>query len=280
MPDGSIVVVHMHQDGKMEIHVTPSAELRQKTGGTLTGLPIPTLPVTANPDKAPTVTVHLPDNVTIRLELSVERMTAGTVAILVKADGTRTLLKTVAGTDNGILVELNDGDTILILDNSKDFADVSSSTWGAEAIDFTSSRELFHGTGEDTFSPTAHMSRAMMVTVLARLDGVDTSRDGIWYEAGCRWAVEQGISDGSSMTEDLTLEQLIVLLYRYSGSSTVTGSMAEPVSMDNVSSWAAEAMAWATQRGILFDNNGQQDAQRPVTRAEAAMIVMWYLLAD
>ena len=280
MPDGSIVVVHMHQNGKMEVHVTPSAELLQKTGGTLTGLPIPTFPVTSDPDKAPTVTVHLPDNVTIRLELSVERMTAGTVAILVKADGTRTLLKTVAGTDNGILVELRDGDTVMILDNSKDFADVSSSTWGAEAIDFTSSRELCHGTGEDTFSPNAHMSRAMMVTVLARLDGVDTSRDGIWYEAGCRWAVEQGISDGSSMTEDLTLEQLVVLLYRYSGSSTVTGSMAEPVSMDNVSSWAAEAMAWATQRGILFDNNGQQDAQRPVTRAEAAMIVMRYLLAD
>ena len=168
----------------------------------------------------------------------------------------------------------------MILDNSKDFVDVSDDTWGAEAIDFSSSRELFNGTGETTFSPTAHMSRAMMVTVLARLDGVDTSRGATWQEVGCRWAVEQGISDGHAMSEDLTLEQLVVLLYRYSGSPTVTDSAMETVQTDTVSRWATEAMVWATKSGILSGNNGFQNAKRSVTRAEAAMIVMQYLLTD
>lgn len=280
LPDGSIVVVSIHQNGQIEVHVTPSTQMLQETGGTITGLPIPSLPVTSDPAKAPTVTVHLPENTAIRLEIPVEQMSAGTVAILVRADGTETVLKTVATTKNGILVELEDGDTVKILDNSKDFADVYGNTWGAEAIDFTSGRELFNGTGETTFSPTAHMSRAMMVTVLARLDGIDTSRGATWYEAGCRWAVERGISDGDAMTEELTLEQLTVLLYRYSGNPSVTASAMETVHTDNVSSWATEAMAWAIQSGILSGSDGQQNAKRPVTRAEAAVIVMRYLLTD
>ena len=280
LPDGSIVVVYFHSNGQIEVHVTPSVSMIQETLGVITGLPIPVLPVTADQAKAPTVTVHLPDDATIQLEIPVEQMSAGTVAILIRADGTHMVIHSPVRTETGILVELQDGDTVMILDNSKDFVDVSGNTWGAEAIDFTSSRELFNGTGETTFSPTAHMSRAMMVTVLARLDGVDTSRGATWQEVGCRWAVEQEISDGHAMSEDLTLEQLVVLLYRYSGSPTVTDSAVETVQTDTVSNWATEAMVWATKSGILSGNNGFQNAKRSVTRAEAAMIVMQYLLTD
>ena len=280
LPDGSIVVVYFHPNGQIEVHVTPFVSMIQETGGVLTGLPIPLLPVTADQATAPTVTAHLPDNTTIQLEIPVEQISAGTVAILIRADGTEMVLRSLLRTETGILVELQDGDTVMILDNSKDFVDVSDDTWGAEAIDFSSSRELFNGTGETTFSPTAHMSRTMMVTVLARLDGVDTSRGATWQEVGCRWAVEQGISDGHAMSEDLTLEQLVVLLYRYSGSPAVTGSAMEAVQTDTVSSWATEAMAWAIQGGILSSDDSLQNAKRSVTRAEAAVIVMQYLLTD
>ena len=280
LPDGSIVVVYFHPNGQIEVHVTPSVSMIQETGGVLTGLPIPVLLVTADQAAAPTVTAHLPDNTTIQLEIPVEQISAGTVAILIRADGTEMVLRSLVRTETGILVELQDGDTVVILDNSKDFVDVSGDTWGVDAIDFTSSRELFNGTSETTFAPTAHMSRAMMVTVLARLDGVDTSRGATWQEAGCRWAVEQGISDGHAMSEDLTLEQLAVLLYRYSGSPAVTGSAVEAVQTDTVSSWATEAMAWAIQSGILSSDDSLQNAKRSVTRAEAAVIVMQYLLTD
>ena len=92
--------------------------------------------------------------------------------------------------------------------------------------------------------------------------------------------MEQGISDGHAMSEDLTLEQLAVLLYRYSGSPAVTDSAVETVQTDTVSNWATEAMVWATKSGILSGNDGFQNAKRSVTRAEAAMIVMQYLLTD
>ncbi len=107
-----------------------------------------------------------------------------TVAILVEADGTEEVIKTSLTTENGVAVSLSDGDTVKIVDNSKDFTDVSGTYWGAEAVDFAASRELFSGTSATTFEPNAAMTRAMIVTVLARLDGVDTTKGDTWYEAG------------------------------------------------------------------------------------------------
>lgn len=65
--------------------------------------------------------------------------------------------------------------------------DVPASHWSAEAVGFTASRELFAGTSATTFSPDAAMSRAMIVTVLARFEGVDTTTGDTWYEAGRQW---------------------------------------------------------------------------------------------
>lgn len=72
-------------------------------------------------------------------------------------------------------VTLNYGDTVLVVDNSEEFAGVAEGYWGENFIDFAVSRGLFAGTGEDTFSPETAMSRAMIVTVLASVDGVDTA---------------------------------------------------------------------------------------------------------
>ena len=52
--------------------------------------------------------------------------------------------------------------------------------WGADEIDFATSRELFTGTGENTFSPDEDMTRSMVLTVLAQYEGVDTSTGGTW----------------------------------------------------------------------------------------------------
>ena len=59
------------------------------------------------------------------------------------------------------------------------------------------------------------MTRAMLVTVLARFDGQDTTGGNVWYESAMAWAKENGISDGSNPNGQITLEQLATMLYRY-----------------------------------------------------------------
>ena len=73
------------------------------------------------------------------------------------------------------------------------------------------------------------MTRAMIVTVLARYEGVDTATGTTWYEAGQQWAMENGISDGSNMEQGLSREQLATMLCRYAqnkGYGTAQGGMA------------------------------------------------------
>ena len=161
-------------------------------------VPMPALPVTTNQDKAPAVTVNLPTKETVKVEIPVANATAGTVAILVKADGTEEVLKTSYATEDGVVAALSDGDTVKIVDSSKDFADVPGSFWGADAVDFATSHELFNGTSATSFSPNAAMTRGMIVTVLSRLEGVDTTKGSTWYEAGRQWSMENGIITGSN----------------------------------------------------------------------------------
>lgn len=100
-------------------------------------------------------------------------------------------------------VTVSDGDTVKIVDNSKDFTDVSSTYWAADAIAFATSHELFAGTTTTTFTPGAPMTRVMIVTVLARYASDDSSLV-IGYAEGQQWAVETGISDGSNMSGTVT----------------------------------------------------------------------------
>ena len=60
--------------------------------------------------------------------------------------------------------------------NSKAFADVPNHSWAAEAVAFVTARELFVGRTEAAYAPTESTTRAQLMTVLARLDGADTSR--------------------------------------------------------------------------------------------------------
>lgn len=87
------------------------------------------------------------------------------------------------------------------------------------------SRGLFEGTGGNTFSPAAPMTRAMGWTLLARFAGVDTTTGSTWYEAGRDWAMEQKISDGTNMDHALTREQLVTMLWRYAGSPAAQGDL-------------------------------------------------------
>ena len=150
--------------------------------------------------------------------------------------------------------------------------------WGAEAVDFAVSRELFAGTSATTFSPDTAMTRAMIVTVLARFEGVDTTTGDTWYEAGRQWAMENGVSDGTNMDASLTREQLATMLWRYAGSPSVSNSLSGYTDAGTVSSYAQQAMAWCVEQGIIGGTTTTTlSPQGPATRAQVATILMRYI---
>lgn len=276
--DGTFSVTKVDEDGKVEAQVTLPASVVEDADGQAVTLPMPEVRATSDRDEAPVVTVDLPRNTSAKVEIPVRRATPGTVAVLVKADGTEEIIKTSITTDNGVTVTLSDGDTVKIVDNSKKFADVPASYWGSDYIDFVTSREIFSGTGANTFDPDLPMNRAMIVTVLAAYDGADTSSSGgAWYEAGQRWAMANGISDGTNMEQNLTREQLALMLWSYAGKPDARQSLTGYPDMGSVSSWAKQAMAWAVENGLISGVDGALAPQGEATRAQVATILMRFV---
>ncbi len=251
-PNGASSVVNTSKDGKVEARVKLPADVVSAATeqDETVALPMPGLTAAAGSENAPTVTVDLPEGAAAKVEIPVENVTAGTVAVLVKADGTETVIKNSITTKNGVAVALSDGDTVKIVDNTKTFADVPAGYWGADAIAFAASRELFNGTGENTFDPAGNMTRAMILTVLARYDGKDTTGGSNWYEQGAQWAVENGVSDGTSLDSTVSREQLVTMLWRYAGSPAAAAGLDGHADSAAVSGWAAQAMAWAVENGL------------------------------
>ena len=281
--DGSSSATTVDETGKTQAEVKLPAAVVEDAQGEAVTLPMPEVPVTTDRETAPTVTVDLPSGTTAKVEIPVAEVTPGTVAVIVKADGTEEVIKTSLTTENGVAVTLSDGDTVKVVDNSKTFDDVSDNYWGAEAVAFASSRELFAGTSATTFSPDTAMTRAMIVTVLARFEGVDTTTGSTWYEAGQQWAMENGVSDGTNMDASLTREQLATMLYRYAqskGYDTTQGGMAirEYADFEQISDYAVEAMTWAVNTGLISGTSTTTlSPQGLATRAQVATILMRFI---
>lgn len=274
--DGTTATVTTDTGGKTvaEIELTATAVSSAQESGAPITLPIPQVQATKDVETAPVVTIHTGSKDTVRVEIPVSEPTSGTVAVVVRADGTKGVIKTSVPTENGVAVELPDGATVKLVDNSKYFADVSENHWADDAVAFVSARELFSGTSETDFSPEAPMTRAMLVTVLARFDGVDTGDGANWYEKGVDWAVSRGISDGSSPNMQITREQLAVMLWRYAGSPGVDSQALDFTDADQASDWAQEALRWAVQNGIINGfGDGQLNPKEETTRAQAAQML-------
>lgn len=193
------------------------------------------------------------------------------------------MLKNTVQTENGISVAVSDGDILKIVDNSKTFDDVADDHWGAAAIDFATSRELFAGTAENTFSPDSDMTRAMIWSVLARYEGADTTatEGSAWYAGTQQWAIDNGISDGTNPNDPMTREQFAAMLYRSVGSPAVNGSVEDFGDAASVSSWASDAMIWAVQNGII---GGYEDStlrpQNTATRTEVAAMLQRFVILN
>lgn len=287
-PDGSKVIEVQKTDGSAST-TTVSASGRTVTTVELSEsaaaqsgvivLPMPAVPSVQDAALAPSVTINGPKGAVMTVEIPVENAAPGTVAVVIDPDGTREVLRQTVPSENGVVISVSAGTTVQVLDNSKAFADVPAEHWARDAVDFVTSRELFSGTDAAAFSPDQEMTRGMLMTVLARLDGVDTAGGQNWYEKGVAWAAARGISSGESPGQSVTCEQAVTMLYRYAGSPPAAGSLSGfPTDAYSVSDYAANAVNWAMANGLLTDaDGGLMVPKSAATRVETAMILMRFI---
>ena len=159
------------------------------------------------------------------------------------------------------------------------FTDVTSTDWFYSDVKYAYETGLMTGTASDAFSPEAPVTRGMVMTILARREGIRTDRYTPWYAAGCEWAKANGISDGSNPEAPVTREQLAAMLYRYAalkGRDLTAGENLNFTDASDVSAYALPALQWATGEKILTGSNGALNPQAPATRAHLAAILHRY----
>lgn len=154
------------------------------------------------------------------------------------------------------------------------FDDVKPTEWYADAVRCVVEKGLMSGTGTDAFSPDGTTTRGMLMTILARYAGADTTGGANWYEKGMAWAQSAGISDGRAPEAGITREQLVTMLYRYADVPEAGGTLDAFADADTVSSYAVDAMRWAAANGIVNGSHGRLNPQGNATRAQVAAMLM------
>lgn len=159
------------------------------------------------------------------------------------------------------------------------FTDVNAGDWFAEEVKYVYDNGLMNGVGDNAFDPSGTVTRAMVWTTLARLDGVDTAGSDPWWLAGQQWAMENEISDGTMATENITREQLVTMIWRYAKYIDMDVSEGEDTNIlsytdaFDVNEWAISAMQWACAVGIINGIDGTLQPQGDASRAMLAAIL-------
>lgn len=177
--------------------------------------------------------------------------------------------------------------------SAEKFNDVRPSAWYYDAVDYATDEGMFNGTSQTTFSPDSSMTRGMFVTVLANKTGgynaawygASSFTDvpiGQWYAAPVEWAYQSnlvgGVGNGKfAPNTSVTREQIAKILYDYAqrtGNDTTVSPTAMQgfVDADSVSSWARQAMEWATTHKVIQGDGGRLNPQGTATRAQVAQI--------
>ena len=158
------------------------------------------------------------------------------------------------------------------------FTDVTSGSWYYDGVKYVCDNGLMNGTSANEFNPNANTTRSMIVTILARMEGVNTSGGATWYAHGREWAMQNGISDGTNMEGKITREQLAAMLYRYVKMKgydvSASASLSGYTDASGVSGWAKEAMQWAVGSGLIQGSGNALTPQANASRAQIATILM------
>lgn len=180
--------------------------------------------------------------------------------------------------------------------SSTPFLDIRTH-WAKSAIESAVAKGLFAGTSPTTFHPDQAMNRAMLVTVLYRMEKEPTAEGdgkrfadvpaGAYYAKAVAWASDKGIVAGYSETQfgpedTITREQLAVILNRYAThkgyNTSKTADLAAFQDADQISEWARVPVQWANVMKLLNGRTSTTLAPKgSATRAEVAKILVTFL---
>ena len=152
--------------------------------------------------------------------------------------------------------------------------DVAENAWYYAAVSYVLDNGIMNGTSATTFAPDATTTRAMIWTVLARMNGQNVDGGTPWYAMAQSWAMTANVSDGTNPGNPISREELATMLYRAAGSPDVSGNLLSYSDGSSVSAWAESAMLWATQNGIISGIDGMLTPQGQATRAQVATMLM------
>ena len=180
-------------------------------------------------------------------------------------------------------------------DVSDIFLDIAPNAWYKDAVQYAYDNGLMTGTSATTFEPNTSTTRAMIVSMLARLEGVESAESAgftdvaadDWYATAVNWAAASGITSGTgdgnfSPNTAITREQLAAILMNYAqykGQDVSARATLDTYSdATAISSWANDVMSWAVAEGLLTGvTNDQLQPQGNATRAQVAAILERFL---
>ncbi|NLV20726.1 MAG: S8 family serine peptidase [Syntrophomonadaceae bacterium] len=158
------------------------------------------------------------------------------------------------------------------------FRDVATDSWCFTVINHAVDKGLLLGTDTFVFSPDSPVTRALLWTILWRLDGqTSTEKEENWYAEAQKWVRENNISDGTNPADEITREQLCTMLWRYTGSPLLTAGLYSFADAGHISGYANMAMRWAVENEILSGTgDGALNPRGQATRSQAAAILQRY----
>ena len=169
------------------------------------------------------------------------------------------------------------------------YTDLNMGEWYHDGIHYCLDEGLMDGVDAGMFAPNATTSRAMIVTILWRLQGspeveatetfTDVSPDA-WYAKAIAWAVAEGVADGYGEglfgpNDAITREQLAAMLWRYAERPESEGGLSAFADGAETSAWAQQAVSWAVSLGLINGvDSDRLDPKGQATRAQTATILM------
>ena len=177
------------------------------------------------------------------------------------------------------------------------FNDVPEGQWYTDAILYCYEKSYMAGVSDTEFGRKSNVTRAMFVTILAKIDNAELSAYegkssfvdvavGKWYASATEWALVNGYTSGIAegyfgYKNDVTREQLATFFYTYSEKKGYDVSGRKDLSgysdLDRVHGWALDTMSWAVDFGLISGTSATTLAPRnSATRAELAVIVQKY----
>ena len=183
------------------------------------------------------------------------------------------------------------------------YSDLDVGSWYHDGVHFVLEHGIMNGVGEGSFDPDGTTSRAMLVTMLWRLEGSPRAESpspffdvwadsGAWYYDAVLWAAENGIVEGNiegahkvfRPDGNITREQMAAILYRYAKYKGVDAQPADSVNLggfidaERISGWARDAVQWAVDTGLLTGTGAEKlSPETNAFRAQVATLLMRFM---